>query len=174
MDGAGRVQYLYEAKFIAKRERAKFAKLLDFGHHLPKLRRVSNADISRDGLPKEKVLAVMMRLINSLYFRVGSEKSTRLYRTYGITTLQNKHLNFGRNGTLRFDFTGKSYVRHRKVLVDSELTMIMKQLKELGPKRKLFCYVDDDGAVKALKPADVNTYLKNATAPEFSSKDFRT
>lgn len=174
MDTSGRVQYLYNPKFAEKKQREKFGRLVSFGEHLPKLRKATNADISLDGLPKRKVLAAMLRLINSLYFRVGSEKSAKLFRTYGITTLQNKHLSVKRKGVLEFDFTGKSYVRHRKILVDSELSEIMKELQNTGPKRKLFCFIDDEGKVKPIKPADINAYLKRATEDGFSSKDFRT
>ncbi|HVF30717.1 MAG TPA: hypothetical protein VNA22_07080, partial [Pyrinomonadaceae bacterium] len=92
MDTTGRIQYLYLNKFAEKQQRKKYAKIERFGEHLPKLRKVTNEHISLDGFPREKVLAVVLRLINSLYMRVGTEKSARHYRTYGITTLQNKHL----------------------------------------------------------------------------------
>jgi DNA topoisomerase-1 len=106
--------------------------------------------------------------------RVGTEKSVRHYKTYGITTLQNKHLTVGRKGKLIFDFVGKSHIKHRKVLVDEELAALMKELKELGAARKLFHYLDEEGKLRAVLPGDVNRYIKNITAPEFSSKDFRT
>src|SRR5215211_6559656 len=116
----------------------------------------------------------MMRLINSLYIRVGTEKSGRHYRTYGITTLQNKHLEIKRGGQLIFDFVGKSHIKHRKVLVDEELSSLMKDLKQLGGARKLFHYLDADGKARPITPGDINSYIKEATSPEFSSKDFRT
>ena len=174
MDTTGRIQYLYHSKFSEKQQRKKFAKIEKFGEYLPQFRKVTNDDISLDGFPKEKVLAVMMRLINSLYIRVGTEKSARHYRTYGITTLQNKHLEIKRGGQLVFDFVGKSHIKHRKVLVDEELAAVMKDLKQLGVARKLFHYLDENGKPRAIKPADINSYIKTATAPEFSSKDFRT
>ncbi len=127
-----------------------------------------------DGFPREKVLAIMVRLINSLYFRVGTDGSVRRYRTYGITTLKNDHLIIGRNGMLRFEFVGKSRVWHRKVLVDAELASVMQKLKMLGAKRKLFHYVDTDGRPRPITAADINRYLKDATTAEFSAKDFRT
>src|SRR5687768_11945075 len=92
MDTTGRIQYLYNQKFSERQQRKKFSKIEKFGKYLPQLREVTNRDISLDGFPREKVLAVMMRLINSLYIRVGTEKSARHYRTYGITTLRNDHL----------------------------------------------------------------------------------
>lgn len=174
MDTTGRIQYLYHSKFSERQQRKKFAKIEKFGEYLPRFRNVTNKDISLDGFPKEKVLAVMMRLINSLYIRIGTEKSARHYRTYGITTLQNKHFEIKRGGQLVFDFVGKSHIKHRKVLVDEELADVMKDLKELGGARKLFHYLDDDGKARSVKPGDINSYIKEATSPEFSSKDFRT
>ena len=115
-----------------------------------------------------------MRLINSLYMRVGSEKSVRHYKTFGITTLQNRHLTIDRNGKLVFDFVGKSHIKHRKILVDKELAAVMLELKEIGPARKLFHYVAEDGTLRSIKPSDVNSYVKESTSDEFSSKDFRT
>ena len=88
MDTTGRVQYLYHPKFAEKQQRKKFAKIEKFGQYLPKLRKVTNEHISLDGFPREKVLAVMMRLINSLYIRIGTDKSAKHYKTYGITTLR--------------------------------------------------------------------------------------
>ncbi len=174
MDTTHRIQYIYNPKFAEKQQRKKFAKLEEFGKQLPRLREATNRDISLDGFPREKVLAIMMRLINSLYIRVGTEKSARHYRTYGITTLQNKHLEIKRGGQLVFDFVGKSHIKHRKVMVDEELAAVMKDLKQLGGARKLFHYLDEAGKARAIKPGDINTYIKTATAPEFSSKDFRT
>jgi len=174
MDTTGRIQYLYHPKFSEKQQRKKFAKIAKFGEYLPRFRKVTNDDISLDGFPKEKVLAIMMRLINSLYIRVGTEKSATHYRTYGITTLQNKHLEIKRGGQLVFDFVGKSHIKHRKIMVDEGLASVMKDLKQLGAARKLFHYLDENGKPRPIKPADINSYIKTATAPEFSSKDFRT
>jgi DNA topoisomerase I len=174
MDTTGRIQYRYHPKFSEKQQRRKFEKIERFGEYLPKLRAVTNEHISLEGFPREKVLAMMMRLINSLYIRIGTEKSAHHYRTYGITTLQNKHLEIKRGGTLVFDFVGKSYIKHRKVLVDEELAAMMKDLKQLGAARKLFHYVDDTGKPRPIKPSDINAYIKSATDAEFSSKDFRT
>ena len=116
----------------------------------------------------------MMRLINSLYIRIGTDKSVRHYKTYGITTLNNKHLMFGKKGELVFEFVGKSHIKHRKVLVDKELAAVMKELKDLGRARRLFHYVDDEGKPRVVKPSEINAYIKDSTSPEFSSKDFRT
>ncbi len=174
MDTNGRVQYLYHAKFAARQQAKKFSRIVEFGQHLPKLRQVTNEHIMLDGFPREKVLAVMTRLINSLYFRVGTEKSAKHYRTYGITTLQNKHLTIGKKGELIFDFVGKSHVKHRKVLVDEELAAVMAEIKSLGRARKLFNYLNGDGKPRPVRPEELNQYLKEATDPAFSVKDLRT
>ncbi len=174
MDTTGRIQYLYHSKFSEKQQRKKFEKIERFGEYLPRFRAVTNEHISLEGFPREKVLAVMMRLINSLYIRVGTEKSAHHYRTYGITTLQNKHVEIKRGGQLIFDFVGKSHIKHRKVLVDEELAAVVKELKQLGGARKLFHYVDEAGKPRPIKPAEINRYIKEATTPDFTSKDFRT
>lgn len=174
MDTRGRPQYRYHTSFAEKQQRKKFSKIEKFGEHLPKLMKITNDHLSLDGLPKEKVLALMLRLINSLYFRVGTDLSVKAYKTYGITTLHKKHLRIGRSGKLEFNFVGKSHVEHRKVLVDKELAGVMKDLASLGKGRKLFRYVDDQGKVRPVTPAAVNGYLKSATDPMFSAKDFRT
>lgn len=174
MDTTGRIQYLYHPKFADKQQQKKFAKIEKFGEFLPKLRQITNEHLSLEGFPREKVLAVMTRLINSLYIRVGTEKSVKHYKTYGITTLQNRHLEFGKKGELVFSFVGKHHIKHRKVLVDEELASLLKDLKALGGARKLFHYLDENGKPRPVKPTDINNYLKAATAPEFSAKDFRT
>jgi len=173
MDATGRVQYLYNPAFVERKQREKFAKIERFGAYLPKLRRMTNRDLKHRGFPRQKVLAIMMRLVNSLYIRIGTEHSARHFKTYGITTLGNKHLTVGRGGKLIFEFVGKSHIRHKKVLVDPKLAELLKDLKELGGSRKLFHYEDEAG-VRAVRPADLNTYIKQATSDEFSSKDFRT
>ncbi len=174
MDTTGRVQYLYNAKFSARQQAKKFSRIVDLGKYLPRLRQVTNEHIMLEGFPREKVLAVMTRLIHTLYFRVGTEKSAKHYRTYGITTLQNKHLTIGKKGKLVFDFVGKSHVKHRKILVDEELAAVMAELKSLGRVRKLFNYVNGDGKPSPVRPQDLNRYLKEATDAAFSTKDLRT
>lgn len=174
MDKNGRIQYIYHTRFAEKQQKKKFKKIEKFGEFLPDLRRATNEHIALKGFPREKVLAIMMRLINSLYIRVGTEKSVREYKTYGITTLQNSHLEIGRKGQLVFNFVGKHHIKHRKILVDEELASLMKDLKSIGGARKLFHYLDDEGKPRSIKPSDINHYLKTVTAPEFSAKDFRT
>ena len=173
VDTSGRVQYIYHPQFAARQQRKKYEKIERFGEHLPALRRRTNEDINLEGFPREKVLAVVVRLINDLYFRIGSEKSVRRYRTYGVTTLRNHHLEIKRGGRLAFNFVGKHHIRHRIVHVDEELAMLIGDIRKIGGP-KLFEYTDAEGKVKAIRPRDVNEYIKAATAPEFSAKDFRT
>lgn len=172
-DTAGRIQYKYSLQFSAKQQAKKFSKIERFGEFLPKLRKLTNEYISLEGYPKEKVLAVVMRLINDLYIRVGSEKSVKEYKTYGVTTLRNRHLTIEMGGKLNFNFVGKHSIRHRRLIVDEELAAIMTDLKAMGGS-KLFNYQDTQGTVRPVTPRDVNDFLKTATSPEFSAKDFRT
>ena len=172
-DKMGRVQRIYHPTFTAKRARRKYKKIERFGEALPALRRKTNEDIAREGLGKERVLAVVVRLINDLYFRVGSEESVKRYRTYGVTTLRNRHIEIKSRGRLVFKFIGKHHIKHRRILVDEELASLMRDIKAIGGA-KLFEYVGEDGRVRAVTPRDVNDYIKAATSTEFSAKDFRT
>ena len=173
VDAKGRAQRIYHPTTVARRQRRKFEKIERFGEALPALRRRANEDIVREGLTKERVLAVVVRLINDLYFRVGSEESVRRYRTYGVTTLRNRHLDIESGGRLCFDFVGKHQVKHRRVMVDEELAALMRDIKSIGGA-KLFNYLGGDGKARPVTPRDVNDYIKSATGPEFSAKDFRT
>ena len=174
LDASGRVQRIYHPIFAARQARRKYAKIERFGEQLRHLRRRTNEDIAREGLPRERVLAVVVRLINDLYFRVGSEESVVRYRTYGITTLRNRHLEIKRGGRLIFSFVGKHHIKHRRILVDEELATLMRDIQALRGKR-LFQYWDEEKRRPvSIKPRDVNDYIKAATAPEFSAKDFRT
>lgn len=173
IDTKGRVQYLYHAQYAARQQLKKYEKIIRFGEHLPLLRRRTNEDIARDGLVRERVLAVVVRLINDLYFRIGSELSVERYRTYGVTTLRNRHLEIKRGGRLIFSFVGKHHIRHRRIIVDDDLAALMAEIKAVGGS-KLFNYIGEDGRARPVKPRDVNEYIKAATATEFSAKDFRT
>jgi DNA topoisomerase-1 len=173
LDKAGRVQRIYHPTFAAKRQRQKYEKIIRFGEQLGALRRKTNADITRDDLGRERVLAVVIRLINDLYFRVGSELSVKRYRTYGVTTLRNRHLQIERGGRLVFSFTGKHHIKHRRIVVDEELATLVRDIKAIGGA-KVFEYNGEDGKVHAVTPRDVNDYIKSATSPDFSAKDFRT
>ncbi|MCA1643381.1 MAG: DNA topoisomerase IB [Acidobacteria bacterium] len=174
VDKLGRVQRIYDPQFVARRQREKFDKIVRFGEALPALRRKTNEDITREGLPRERVLAVVIRLINELHFRVGSEESVKKYRTYGVTTLRNRHLEIAPGGQLVFSFTGKHHVRHRRVLVDEELAALMGDIQRLRGSRLFHFYDEEQKRARTVSPRDVNEYIKAATSAEFSAKDFRT
>ncbi|MFN2454675.1 MAG: DNA topoisomerase IB [Pyrinomonadaceae bacterium] len=173
IDTKGRVQYRYHDAYAASQQRKKYSKIERFGEFLPALRRATNEHIAQDGITRERVLAVVVRLINELYFRVGSEDSVKHYRTYGVTTLRNKHLEIGRKGRLTFSFIGKHHIHHRRLIVDEELAEILRDIKALRGA-KLFQYLGDDGKRHPVTPREVNDYIKTHTSEEFSAKDFRT
>jgi DNA topoisomerase-1 len=173
LDKLGRLQYLYHPQYAARQQRKKYEKIVRFGEFLPALRRRTNEDINLEGFPRERVLAVVVRLINDLYFRVGSESSVKQYRTYGVTTLRKRHLEVKRGGRLSFNFVGKHHIRHRILHVDEELADLINDLKKIRGSR-LFEYYDDEGKIRPVLPRDVNEYIKAATGAEFSSKDLRT
>lgn len=174
IDKSGRIQSIYNPKFVEQQKQKKFSKIEKFAEYLPNLRKVTSEHLSLEGFPREKVLAVMIRLINSLYIRTGTEKSVSYYKTYGITTLKNRHLEFEKDGKLVFSFVGKHHIKHRKVLVNQELAEIMQDLKAVGKAGKLFHYLDAENKPHSVKPSEINNYLKLLTAPEYSAKDFRT
>lgn len=173
LDGSGRAQYIYNRSYREHQNRKKFERTERFGEFLPELRRATSQHLNQPGLPKERVLAVLVRLINRLYFRLGSVDGTRRYHTYGATTLRNRHVKIIDDGTLLFSFDGKHHVHHRRLLVDKALVEIVARLKELGG-REFFQYVDDAGRVHPIRARDVNEYIKSITSSEFTAKDFRT
>lgn len=172
IDASGRVQYIYLAREAERRQNLKYERIERFGQHLPLLRRVTNEHIAAEGLGKERVLAVVVRLINDLYFRLGSESSVQRYKTFGVTTLRNRHLQIKGN-QLVFSFVGKHHIHHRRILVDEALARLIEEIKAIGGS-KLFEYLGEDGKAYAIRPGDVNAYIKTAMGGEFSAKDFRT
>ncbi|MDT7543310.1 MAG: hypothetical protein QOE33_3214 [Acidobacteriota bacterium] len=174
IDKLGRVQRVYHPAFAARRQREKFEKIIRFGESLPTLRKRTNEDIAREGLPRARVLAVVIRLINDLYFRVGSEESVKKYRTYGVTTLRNRHLEIKRGGRLVFAFVGKHHIEHRRVLVDEELATLTRDIQSLRGVRLFQFYDEELKRRRPVTPRDVNEYIQAATSTEFSAKDFRT
>ena len=174
IDTSGRLQYIYHPKFAEAQQRKKFERIEKFGEFMPQLRRVTNEHISLDGFPRDKVLAIMIRLVNSLYIRMGTDKSVKHFRTYGITTLTNRHVTINSKGKVTFEFVGKSSIKHKKVLVDPELAALLRDLTSFGRGRKLFQYSDGDGNIHPVSPAQINAYIKDLTASDYSAKDFRT
>jgi DNA topoisomerase-1 len=172
VDKAGRLQYIYHPKFRAKQEREKFERILRFARALPKMRRVTREHLALPGLPREKVLACVVQLMDKAYFRVGNEIYAKENQSYGLTTLRSKHTTV-RGDTIVFDFIGKSGQEHLKKVTDKKLAKIVKALDDL-PGYEIFKYIDEDGQLRDIHSDDVNAYIKEVMGEEFSAKDFRT
>lgn len=171
-DARGRKQYLYHERWRLVRDADKFARLTAFGHALPRIRRQVAADLRRKGLVREKVLAAMVRLLETTLIRVGNEEYARTNRSYGLSTLRARHATV-RGGEIRLRFRGKSGRVHRIDLLDPSLARLVRGLREL-PGQELFHYIAPDGEVRVIDSDAVNTYLREAGGEEFSAKDFRT
>ncbi len=172
VDKAGRMQYIYHPKFRARQEKEKFARILRFAAALPKMRRVTNEHLKLPGLPKEKILACIVQLMDKAFFRVGNEEYAKQNQSYGLTTLRSKHTEV-KGDTIIFDFVGKSGQKHLKKVTDKRLAKIVKQLDDL-PGYEIFQYVDEDDNLHDIHSEDVNEYIKEIMGEEFSAKDFRT
>jgi DNA topoisomerase I len=171
-DARGRKQYRYHPKWRQVRDSTKYGRLIAFGQALPQIRRRTDADLRRDGLPREKVLAAVVRLLEKTFIRVGNDEYARDNHSFGLTTMRDGHVKVS-GSTVRFIFRGKSGVEHALALDDRRLAKIVKQCRDL-PGQELFQYKDENGAVVDIGSADVNAYLKDITGEEFTSKDFRT
>jgi DNA topoisomerase-1 len=171
-DARGRKQYRYHPKWREVRDGTKYGRLIEFGRALPVLRRRTDADLRRAGLPREKVLAAVVKLLEKTFIRVGNEEYARDNHSFGLTTMRDKHVRFS-GSTVRFIFRGKSGVEHELELDDRRLAKIVKQCRDL-PGQELFQYRNERGAVTDIGSADVNAYLKDVTGEDFTSKDFRT
>jgi DNA topoisomerase-1 len=171
-DQAGRQQTIYNPSFRQKQEQLKFDRVLRFARMLPRLRRQVTKDLGRKRLNKEKVLACIVKLIDTAYFRVGNDRYAQENDSYGITTLRHKHLDVS-GDTVTFDFMGKSGQHHVKRITDKQVARIVKRLDEL-PGYEIFRYQDDTGTMHDIHSGDVNEYIKRHMGEEFSAKDFRT
>jgi DNA topoisomerase-1 len=171
-DAKGRKQYRYHAKWREARDEAKYDRMLAFGEALPRIRARVEEDLNRPGLPREKVLAIVVRLLETTLIRVGNEEYARENGHYGLTTLRDEHLAV-RGGKITFHFTGKAGVEHAVSVKDSKIAKLLRKLQHL-PGQELFQYVDDDGERHSVGSADVNAYLHEITGEHFTAKDFRT
>lgn len=171
-DARGRKQYRYHAQWREVRDETKYHRILDFGRDLPAMRRRVRRDLAQPGLPRTKVLAAVVRLLETTFIRVGNEEYARENQHFGLTTLQDKHARF-RGGSLEFKFRGKSGVDHAIALHDPKLARIVRQCQQL-PGQELLQYVGPDGKVHDIKSDDVNAYLHEVSGKDYSAKDFRT
>src|SRR3954466_10597633 len=172
-DKAGRKQYLYHADYRAAQEQAKYDKLIGFAEKLPELRATMAEHLDKDGLDRERISAVALRLINSGWFRVGSERYARESRTYGITTLTKRHVTV-RGKRIAFSFRGKHSVLVRTQVVAEELADSMRELLRLPGGGRVFRYLDVEGTRVNLTGARLNDYVRQFLGADFTAKDFRT
>ncbi|HEV8389960.1 MAG TPA: DNA topoisomerase IB [Dongiaceae bacterium] len=171
-DAKGRKQYRYHVDFIAIRDSAKYERLVEFAKVLPALRGTVAAQMALPGLPREKVLATIVHLLDSTLIRIGNDAYARDNASYGITTLRNSHVKVA-GGELRFQFKGKSGKSWRVTVRDRRVAKIIRSCQEL-PGQHLFRYLDEAGNVLRVTSTDVNEYLRTLTGREVTAKDFRT
>lgn len=171
-DARGRKQYRYHQVWTANRNTAKFDRLLHFGECLPAILRRTEKDLKRAGLPKQKVLAAVVRVMQKTRMRIGNDIYADTNETYGLTTILNRHAKI-KGSEVRFDFKGKSGVRHQVTVDDARLSKIIRGCQEL-PGEELFAYKDEDGATHDVTSGDVNDYLRQIVNEDITAKDFRT
>jgi DNA topoisomerase I len=171
-DARRRKQYRYHSRWREVRDETKYGRMVPFARALPRLRRRVERDLALPGLPREKVLATVVRLLETTLIRVGNEEYARENESFGLTTLRERQVRV-RGGKLSFRFRGKSGVEHTIELTDRRLAAIMRRVQDL-PGEELFRYVDDEGETRRIESSDVNAYLKEISGQDFTSKDFRT
>jgi len=172
IDAKGRKQYRYHTGWRALRDETKYNRMVAFGRALPAIRERVAADLKREGLPREKMLATIVRLLETTLIRIGNREYARDNASFGLTTLRNRHVAV-EGGTIHFEFRAKSGKMRRLDLKDRTLARIVKRARDL-PGYELFQYVGKDGERHSIGSDDVNDYLKNASGADFTAKDFRT
>jgi len=171
-DAKGRKQYRYHPRYREVRDETKFDRMLAFSEVLPTIRVRVERDLLREGLPREKVLATVVRLLEKTLIRVGSDVYAKENRSYGLTTMRRSHVDIA-GSKLTFEFTGKSGVEHFIEITDRRLASIVQHCQTL-PGQELFQYLDDDGRPQDVDSGDINGYLREITRQDFTAKDFRT
>ncbi len=171
-DNRGRKQYRYHLRWRAVRDETKYDHMIAFGRALPRLRARVETDLTLPGLPREKVLATVVYLLETTRIRVGNEEYATVNGSFGLTTLRNHHVRV-KGETVHFAFRGKSGVRHRIDVRDRRLAKVVRRCRDL-PGQELFEYRDEDGQTRSIDSADVNEYLRQIAGEEFTAKDFRT
>jgi DNA topoisomerase I len=171
-DARGRKQYRYHARWRETRDATKYARLALFAERLPGIRRRVAQDLERPGLPREKVLATVVGLLETSLIRVGNVEYAETNGSFGLTTLRARHVRV-EGSKLRFEFRGKGGRHHVVDVSDRRLARIVRQCQDL-PGHELFQYLDDDGQRQTIGSGDVNAYLREIAGDEFTAKDFRT
>jgi DNA topoisomerase-1 len=171
-DAAGRKQYRYHADWNKIRNQSKYHRLQTFASYLPGIRKQVDKDLARHNLDHDKVVALVVRLMELTSIRVGNESYKKLYGSFGLTTLQDRHVKI--EGTsLKFEFKGKKGVFHKVALQSRKLAKLVKQCRDI-PGKELFQFYDEEGKRCSIGSGDINTYLKDITGEDFTAKDFRT
>jgi DNA topoisomerase I len=171
-DARRRKQYRYHSRWRAVRDEAKYEHVIDFARALPRIRRRVTRDLGRRGLPREKVLATVVRLLETTTLRVGNREYAEQNNSFGLTTLTDEHVKVKGDG-IRFRFRGKAGKNIETGVRDRRLARIIKRCEEL-PGQRLFQYVGEDGALHAIDSSDVNDYLRKISGGDFTAKDVRT
>lgn len=171
-DERGRKQYRYHARWRDTRDENKFDRMVEFGDVLPAIREQVDRDLAKRGLPREKVLATVVRLLETTLIRIGSEEYVKENGSYGLTTFRNRHAKVD-GATVHFAFRGKSGVKHAIDLHDRRMAKIVQRMRDL-PGYHLFQYIDDDGERREVNAEDVNAYIQSIAGNGFTAKDFRT
>ncbi|MDB5764548.1 MAG: topoisomerase, partial [Herminiimonas sp.] len=171
-DAKKRKQYRYHPRWRAVRDEAKYDRMINFGKALPAMRKQIDAALALPGLPREKVLATVVHLLQATMMRVGNEEYARTNQSFGLTTLRDRHVRIA-GSAVEFRFRGKSGVQHAVKVSDARLARIIKRTRDL-PGQELFQYIGDDGERHAIGSADVNEYLRTLTGEDYTAKDFRT
>jgi DNA topoisomerase IB len=172
-DARGRKQYRYHPRWAEVRDREKFGRIEAFGAALPRLRRQLRRDLALPGFPERKVAAMVVAVTADTLVRIGNAGYARDNKSYGLTTLRNRHVQFLRGGRARFRFRGKGGIDHDVVLDDAKLARLLRNCQQL-PGQHLFQYLDDEGHVQPVDSGTVNGYLREAMGEAFTAKDFRT
>jgi DNA topoisomerase-1 len=171
-DARGRKQYRYHPKWREVRDETKYDRLLAFADALPAIRKRTEQDLALPGLPREKVLATVVQLLERTCIRVGNDEYARANRSYGLTTMRDRHVKVN-GSSVRFEFRGKSGKAHIIDLRSRRLARIVSRCRDL-PGYELFQYVDEDGSRQVVDSADVNAYLREISGADYTAKDFRT
>jgi len=171
-DARGRKQYRYHPKWRTVRDEVKYERMINFGQALPQIRAEVDRGLGMPGLPREKVLATIVYLLEATMMRVGNEEYARTNKSFGLTTLRNRHAKVD-GSEVEFSFRGKSGVYHKVKVHDRRLARIIRRSRDL-PGQELFQYIDDDGTTHSIDSSDVNDYLRTITGEDYTAKDFRT
>lgn len=171
-DAKGRKQYRYHPRWRAVRDEAKYDRMIGFGKALPAIRKKVSEALSLPSLPREKMLAAVVYLLEATMMRVGNEEYARTNKSFGLTTLRDRHAHID-GGAVAFQFRGKSGVHHNVKISDPRIARIVRKSRDL-PGQDLFQYVDENGERHAVGSGDVNDYLREITGEDYTAKDFRT